>query len=426
MRIVQVTPESPAARLGFLAGDQLLTMNGERVRDELDFHFVIEDESVVFRVERDGRDPFTIEYARHPLDGEFGVRLEDPKVRLCGNDCIFCFVDQSPKGMRSSVYVRDEDYRLSFLYGNFVTLTNLKEWEIRRILRQRLSPLYVSVHSLDPEIRRVLFGTDRAIEILPKMDRLLDAGIELHTQIVLCPGFNDGDDLPRTIDGLGERVPRGIQSIAVVPVGLTHHRENLPQLKPVTPETAREVYEQVLSKQQAFRRETGRGIVYLADEWYRLLDLDPPPHEEYDGYPQLEDGIGLTRHFLHHMALEGTEILHALRGQGLARLTVVTGELFHPTLHAESERLMARVPGVTLDVVPVRNEFFGTSVTVAGLLAGRDITAQLEGRTLGQRVCVPPVSVNADGRFIDDLTLDEVRSRLDVDVVAGWGVGPMA
>jgi len=422
MRITHVEPESPAARLGFRTGDRLLSMNGERVRDELDFHFVIDDEDVSFSVERDGVGAFEVTYARHPLDGEFGLTLEDPKVRLCGNDCIFCFVDQSPKGMRPTVYVRDEDYRLSFLHGNFITLTNLKEWEIRRIERQRLSPLYVSVHSLDPEIRRVLFGTERARTILPKIDRLLAAGIELHTQIVLCPGFNDGPDLPRTIDGLLARVPHGLLSIAVVPVGLTHHRENLPKLAPVTPAVAKAVHDAVLPRQQSQREAIGRGVVYLSDEWYRLLDREPPPHEEYDGYPQLEDGIGLTRHFLHHMALDGPSILRSLERQGVRRITAVSGELFRPTLAREASRLSALVPSPAVEVVAIRNDFFGESVTVAGLLAGRDVVTQLRERTLGDRVCLPPVSVNADRRFIDDTTLDEVRSALGVDVVAGWGV----
>jgi putative radical SAM enzyme (TIGR03279 family) len=271
----------------------------------------------------------------------------------------------------------------------------------------------------------VLFGAERARTILPKIDRLLDAGIELHTQIVLCPGFNDGPDLPRTIDGLLARVPRGLLSIAVVPVGLTHHRENLPKLTPVTPAVAKDVFDAVIPRQRRLREEFGRGVVYLSDEWYRLLEEDPPPHEEYDGYPQLEDGIGLTRHFLHHMALDGPSILRSLERQGIRRVTAVTGELFRPTLAREASRLSALAASPAVDVVAIRNDFFGESVTVAGLLAGRDVVAQLRDRALGERVCLPPVSVNADRRFIDDTTLDEVRSALGVDVVPGWGVAPV-
>jgi len=422
MRITHVDPHSPAAQLGFRAGDKILAMNGQRVRDELDFHFQIADEQVRFDLERDDTDPTEVYYERSPLDGDFGIRLEDPKVRLCGNDCVFCFVDQSPAGMRETVYVRDEDYRLSFLYGNFITLTNLKEWEMRRVLTQRLSPLYISVHSLDPDIREVLFGTTRAREILPRIDRLLDGGIDIHTQIVLCPGHNDGADLERTIAGLAERAERGIHSLAVVPVGLTNHRENLPVLDPVTPETARVVRDIVEPWQERMRERGGTGFVYLADEWYRLLDADPPSHESYDGYPQLEDGIGLTRHFIHRFQGEGERTLRDLRDQGLTRITLVTGELFKPTLAREVARAGRDLPDLGVNTVAVRNDFFGPSVSVAGLLTGRDIMSQLEGRDLGDRVCLPPVSLNEAGRFMDDLTLDEVRSRLGVDVVAGFGV----
>jgi putative radical SAM enzyme (TIGR03279 family) len=424
MKIIDVQPLSPAATLGLRPGDDILAIDGARVRDELDLAFHLAEERVVLRVKRTSGGEADLTYARGPFDADFGVTFEDPKVRLCGNDCIFCFVDQSPKGMREAVYVRDEDYRLSFLYGNFVTLTNLKEWEMRRVLTMRLSPLYVSVHSLDPDVRETLFGTPRARSILPRIDRLLEGGIELHTQIVLCPGHNDGEDLDRTIAGLAERAERGLRSLAVVPVGLTMHREGLPHLDPVTPATAREVYEIVTPWQRRLRARHGRAIVHLADEWYRLLDMETPPFDAYDGFPQLEDGIGLTRHFLHELSLDGPRIATELAAAGLARVTLVTGELFRPTLERAVLPLAATQPALTFRTLAIRNDFFGPQVTVAGLLAGRDVIAQLSALgDLGERVCLPPVSLNAEGRFMDDVTLDAVRDALGVDVVAGFGVG---
>lgn len=423
MRITHVASDSPAEALGLIEGDKILAINGERFRDELDFHFHMADDAVVFDVEREGRGAFSVTYERGFLDTEFGADFEDPKVRLCGNDCVFCFVDQSPAGMRKSVYVRDEDYRLSFLYGNFITLTNLKEWEVRRILTQRLTPLYISVHSLDPDIRERLFATPRARDILPRLDRLLEGGIALHTQIVLCPGFNDGEDLDRTVRGLAGRREAGIESLAVVPVGLTSHRGHLPKVRSVTREDAEDVMGRVEAWQVRFRAETGRAFVYLADEWYAMVGRETPPAEHYDGFPQLEDGIGLTRHFLEQLDIDGTRMLRTLADEGLTHVTVVTGELFHPTMAREMARHGAEVASLRVDVRAVRNDFFGGGVNVAGLLTGRDILAQLSGDALGERVCLPPVAVNEEGRLMDDATLPELSRALGVPVTAGFGLG---
>jgi putative radical SAM enzyme (TIGR03279 family) len=418
----EVLPDGPAYAVGLRGGDTIVSMNGAPVLDELDFHFQLGDDRVLFTVKRTDGTTLELDYERDVFDGDFGLTLEDPKVRLCGNDCIFCFVDQSPAGMRSSVYVRDEDYRLSFLYGNFITLTNLKEWEMRRILTQRLSPLYVSVHSLDAEIRERLFGTPRARESLPRIDRLLEGGIELHTQVVVCPGYNDGADLSRTIEGLASRASRGVRSLAIVPVGLTMHREGLPHLDPVTADVARDIFGRVTAWQGEMRASRGVGFVYLADEFYRLLQMEPPPHESYDGYPQLEDGIGLTRHFLHELELDGERILRRMQAQGVRRATLVTGELFQPTLAREMEALGRRAAGPELRAVAIRNDFFGPSVTVAGLLAGRDVLGQLAGNALGDRLCLPPSCLNAQGLLIDDVSIGELAARLGVEVVSGFGV----
>ncbi len=422
MRITAVEKGSPADALGLRPDDQILSMNGEAVRDELDFRFHLSDDTVVFRITRESGETRELVYESPGDAAAFGATFAETKIRLCGNKCIFCFVDQSPKGMRPSLYVRDEDYRLSFLYGNFVTLTNLKEWEIRRILAQRLSPLYVSVHSLDPDVRERLFATRRAREILPRLLRLLDGGITLHTQIVVCPGYNDGADLDRSIAGLSALVPRGVESLAIVPVGLTMHREGLPHLERVGPDLARDIHGRVRDWQRRLRARHGITFVHLADEFYHLLGMETPPHEAYDGYPQLDHGIGMTRHFLHHFRHQGERSLRTLCDQGLRRVTLVSGALFAPTLEREIARVSAGIPGITLRVAAIRNHFYGESVTVAGLLVGRDIIAQLEGRELGDRICVPPDSLNDAGVFLDDTSTDALAARLGVEVVAGFGV----
>jgi len=422
MRIAAIEKGSPAEALGLRVDDSIISINGEPVRDELDLRFHLADDRLRFVIERPDSERRDLVYEGEGFDTGFGIALEETKVRLCGNDCVFCFVDQSPKGMRKGVYVRDEDYRLSFLYGNFITLTNLKEWEMQRIITQRLSPLYISVHSLDLEIRERLFATARAREILPRIERLLDADITLHTQVVVCPGYNDGDDLERTLAGLAELIPRGVESLAIVPVGLTGHREGLPRLEPVTPGIAATILDMVKPWSKRLRERYGFGFVHLADEFYRLLQRDPPPHEEYDGYPQLDDGIGLTRHFMHQMEQQGKQTLEALRAEGVHRATLVTGVLFAPTMEREMRRYGAEVPALALDSVTIRNDFYGHTVTVAGLLVGRDVERQLRDRDLGDRVCLPPACLDESGRFLDDVTLPELGERLGVPVVSGFGL----
>jgi len=415
LEISAVRADSPAARAGLRPGDRITAVGPHPVRDLLDFHFHAGEEEVIDLELLRGT---AKERRRIPREdgADLGLDFAPLRTRLCGNDCVFCFIDQLPAGMRPTLYVKDEDYRLSFLHGNFVTLTNLKEWEIRRIVEQRLSPIYISVHSTDPETRRRMLRARVDRDIMPILDYFRDNGIDMHTQVVLCPGFNDGPDLDRTIRDLSAYYP-AVHSLAVVPLGMTDHREGLTPLAPVTPELARAVRAEVEAHQREFHRRWGIRFVYLADEWYRLLGAAVPPETHYDGFPQIENGIGMTRHFLNRLSRVRRVFPREAEGK---RVTLVTGALFRSTLEpAVRSRLRRTGERVEPQVVGVPNDFFGRSVTVAGLLTGGDIATALETIDPGDLVFLPPATLNADEVFLDDMTLPQLQERLGVPLRVG-------
>lgn len=427
-RIAAVVPGGLGAELGLEPGDRLLAIDGEPVRDWVDYRFRVAGEAVEIRVRKAGGEEWLLDVEKD-YDDDLGLRFEDDLfdgLKRCHNACVFCFLHQMPKGLRPSLYLPDDDYRLSFLHGNFITLTNLREEDLRRIEAQRLSPLYVSVHATRPEVRRRLMSNRRAARVMEDLRRLAAAGIALHCQLVLCPGINDGAELDRSIAdlaGLGEAV----RSIAAVPVGLTRHREGLAPLRPFTPAEAGAVIAQVRGWRERLRGRFGRGIVHASDEFYVLAGREVPPAGDYDGFPQLENGVGLLRLFLD----EFREALSARRARGARgraasgrgalprRLTVVTGRSAAPTL----ERL-AREGGFgeRARVFPVDNDFFGHTVTVAGLLTGGDIIAHLRaardrGEDLGEAVLLPQVLVrDGDGRLLDDRTPEEIARAVGLPV----------
>lgn len=426
-RIAAVVPGGLGAELGLEPGDRVLAIDGEPVRDWVDYRFRVAGEAVEIRVRKAGGEEWLLEVEKD-YDDDLGLRFEDDLfdgLKRCHNACLFCFLDQMPRGLRPSLYLPDDDYRLSFLHGNFITLTNLREEDLRRIEAQRLSPLYVSVHATSPEVRRRLMLNRRAARVMEDLGRLAAAGIALHCQLVLCPGINDGAELDRSIGdlaGLGEAV----RSIAAVPVGLTRHREGLAPLRPFTAAEAGAVIAQVQGWQARLRDRVGRGTVYASDEFYVLAGREVPPAGDYDGFPQLENGVGLLRVFLD----EFREALSARRGGGAGaagprwdpaprRVTVVTGRSAAPAL----ERL-AREGGFArrARVFPVDNDFFGRTVTVAGLLTGGDIIAHLtaardRGEDLGEAILLPRVVAReADGRLLDDRTPEEIARAVGLPV----------
>ncbi len=417
VRVLRVRPGSVAAGAGLRAGDRLVRVNGHALRDLIDFHLQAAEPRLRLDVEREGR---TVALVLDRVPGrDLGIECEPPRpgeISTCANQCVFCFIHQLPKGLRRSLYVKDDDYRLSFLHGNYITLTDLPEGEIQRILDQRLSPLYISVHATDPDLRRFLLGNPRTIrgDLLERMGRLARGGIRMHAQIVLCPGLNDGPHLERTVRDLAALHP-GVATVAVVPVGLTRHRQGLFPLRPVTAVEARAALAAIHAWQAEFRERLGTRLVFAADELYLQAGVPIPPAAAYEGYPVVEDGVGLVRRF-------EDEFLRIARGQprppsGPRRVTVVTGELFAPVLRRLLETL--EVPQLGVDVVPVPNEFFGRSISVAGLLTGQDIARTLTGRVLGERVLVPDVALRETGGvFLDDLTPADLARHLGVPVAA--------
>ena len=406
--IVAVEGGSVADLAGIRPGDRLLRINGHPLRDVLDVQFYAADESLVLTVLRDGREA-VLEVERDygiPLGLEFATPTFDG-IRRCRNRCEFCFVAQMPPGLRPSLYIRDDDYRYSVLYGNFVTLTNLTPEDWARLEEQRLSPLYVSVHATDIELRKRLLGRNDIPDVLTQIDRLGDLGIVVHAQVVLLPGINDGPHLSRTLTELAARYPT-VRSIGIVPVGITRHHRG--QVRPYTPDEAERVVAHVTPRQREWRTRLGVSLAYLADEWYLLTGREVPPDEEYDGYPQIENGIGIVRRFLDD-AQEA--------GGGRCRVdgcTLVCGTLAAPVV-ARAARWLSGRCGVKVEVVAVANRLFGESVTVSGLLSGADVIAALRGRAVGELVFLPramfsPLPNGEGWRTLDDVTLSEIGRSL--------------
>ena len=419
--VAAVQARTPASRAGLRKGDRILAINGHRLRDTIDFHFHAGEERLEITLDRGGQSRSAVLWRRGP---DLGLELETPRpseISTCANKCVFCFIHQLPRGMRKSLYVKDDDFRLSFLHGNYITLTDLGEAELDRIEEQRLSPLYVSVHATDPAVRHRLLGRPRITrDLMPVMERLCRAGITMHAQIVLCPEWNDGVQLDRSVHDLARLHP-GVRTTAVVPVGLTRYRERLPALRSVTSEEARGLVASIQTWQRDFLTSLDSRFVFAADELYLHAGLDVPAAREYEDFAIVEDGIGLVRRF-HDAFMRGAVRLPARLDRPRA-VTLVTGEMFAPRLRSLLDAL--HVANLTLTVVPIANEWFGRGIGVAGLLTGQDIQAQLAGRDLGDEVLVPAVAVrDGGGVFLDDLTADDLARALGtrvrtVDATAG-------
>jgi putative radical SAM enzyme (TIGR03279 family) len=412
--VAAVRPRTAAARAGVAAGDRILAINGRALRDAIDFQFYGAEARLELTLERDGRRRAL--GLRRRAGADLGLELEPPRpgeIATCANKCVFCFIHQLPRGMRRSLYVKDDDFRLSFLHGNYITLSDLDEPSFERILEQRLSPLYVSVHATDPALRWELLGRPRhTVEIVPRLERLAKAGIRVHAQIVLCPGLNDGAHLERTVRELAPLHPH-VATTAVVPVGLTRHRERLPALRTLEDAEARALVATVQEWQARFLDTLGSRFVFLGDEVYLQAGASLPPAAAYEGFAIAEDGIGLVRRFEDGLARTRPGAARARRA-----VTVVTGALYGPRL----ARLLAERPvaGVQARVAAVPNEFFGGSVSVAGLLTGQDIQRHLATLgDLGEAVLIPAVALrDGEGVFLDDLTPADLARALDTPVVA--------
>lgn len=428
--VYKVLEGSIAQEMGIEAGDRLLEINGEGITDIFDYQYLMQDEYVEVLLEKAGGEEWLLEIDKEygeDLGIEFGNGLMD-EYRSCCNKCIFCFIDQMPAGMRESLYFKDDDSRLSFLQGNYVTLTNMSDYDVERIIRYRLSPINISFQTTNPALRCRMLNNRFAGEALKKADRLFEAGIGMNGQIVLCKGVNDGAELERSISDLSRYLPY-LESVSVVPVGLSKYREGLYPLEPFGKEDAEEVLRQVHGWQERIYAGHGLHFVHASDEWYILAGQGLPEAGRYDGYPQLGNGVGMLRLLLdefeaalgERIERERTGLEQKGKGPGVhgggETISLATGQLAYPYIADMARRLEAAAAGLRVLVYPIANDFFGRQITVSGLLTGQDIVKQLAGRELGSRLLLPENVLRSGERvFLDDMTVGEMEKALQVKV----------
>ena len=414
--VKNIVPGSIADELGIEAGDRLLSINGHEIEDIFDYQFYSEDEELLLLIEKPDGEQWELEIekdADEELGMEFGEGLMD-EYRSCRNKCMFCFIDQMPEGMRDTLYFKDDDSRLSFLQGNYVTLTNMDDHDIERIIRYRLEPINISFQTTNPELRCRMLHNRFAGDALKKVDMLYQGGIEMNGQIVLCKGVNDKEELERSIRDLTAYLPL-LRSVSVVPVGLTKFRDGLYPLEPFTKEEAESVLEVIHRWQKKIYAQYGIHFIHAGDEWYLLAEEEVPEEERYDGYLQLENGVGMLRLLFN----EFKESYDKVEGDNKKRaLSIATGRLAYPYLKRMAEKMEEKFPGTRIHVYAVRNDFFGERITVSGLVTAQDIMAQLKGRDLGERLLLPCNMLKADEDiFLDDYTVSQVSDALQVPLV---------
>ena len=413
---------SIAEELGIEAGDKLIAINDCEIEDVFDYHYWVNDEELSVLIEKPDGEEWELLIEKDCGD-DLGIEFEQglmDEYRSCRNRCMFCFIDQMPEGMRRTLYFKDDDSRLSFLQGNYVTLTNMSDHDIDRIIRYRLEPINISFHTTNPELRCRMLNNRFAGEALLKVDRLFAGEIHMNGQIVLCRGINDGEELERSIRDMAGYLPY-LQSVSVVPVGLTKHREGLYPLEPFRQEDAREVLSVIHRWQDRLYEEHGTHFIHAGDEWYILAGEDFPKEERYDGYLQLENGVGMLR----LLEDEFDEALREAEGDNKVReVSAATGLLAGPYIQKMADRLMAKYPNTKIHVYPIRNDFFGELITVSGLITGKDLIAQLRGRQIGEKLLLPcNMFRSGEEVFLDDVTLADVEETLQVraDIVKSSG-----
>ena len=415
VRITSVEPGSPARRARIHKGDTLISINGNAITDVLDYRFYMTDEHLKILlcdqekklrtvvVEKDEYDDLGLEFETYLMDRQMG----------CKNACIFCFVDQTPPGMRKSLYFKDDDTRMSFLFGNYTTLTNLKEGDIQRIIKMHISPINISIQTMNPALRVQMMKIPFAGVSLKFVRMLTEGGIKINTQIVLCPGYNDGEQLEYSLSELAKLGPN-VQSIAVVPVGLTRYREKLTPLRGFFPQEAVEVVKTMERWGEYFCKEYGTRTAYASDEFYILAGKDFPPYEFYEDFAQLENGVGMMTLMQHDFA-QALKEAQLEQSPAAHRCTIATGQLAYPMMQDFAERVQQAFPQVQVQVKKIRNDFWGPTITVAGLITGQDLLAQLEGLDLGSELLIPANMLRHEqDRFLDDLTLEQVQETLGV------------
>lgn len=417
---------SIAEELGIEPGDALLQINGNGIEDIFDYQYFIQDEYIEVLIQKQNGEEWLLEIDKEYSE-DLGLEFENgfmDEYRSCHNKCIFCFIDQMPKGMRDTLYFKDDDSRLSFLQGNYVTLTNMSDQDIERVIRYHLSPINISFQTTNPALRCKMLNNRFAGEALKWVERLYEAGVAMNGQIVLCKGINDGGELERSISDLTAYLPH-LESVSVVPVGLSKYREGLFPLEPFEKEDAVRVLECIHRWQEKIYKEYGVHFVHASDEWYILAEEELPEEERYDGYLQLENGVGMLRLQME----EFREAMAALTQEdGIyvpkEELSLVTGRLAYPYIQQMADTMMQCFPALTIHVYAITNDFFGEQITVSGLLTGQDIIGQLQGKPLGKRILLPQnVLRSGEDYFLDDITVPELEKALQVkaDIVKSSG-----
>lgn len=410
-----VVQGSIAQEMEIEPGDVLLSVNGQVPEDVFDYRYLMNEEEVLVLIRKSNGEEWELEIEKE-YEEDLGLEFENGLMddyRSCRNKCIFCFIDQLPKGMRDTLYFKDDDSRLSFLQGNYLTLTNMSDADLDRMIYYKLSPVNISFQTTNRELRCRMLNNRFAGDILEKAGKLRDAGIQMNGQIVLCKGVNDGEELERSIRDLSAFLPE-LQSVSVVPVGLTRHRDGLYPLEPFTREDARKVLSCIRRWQEQLYQEKGTHFIHAGDEWYILAEEPVPEEETYDGYLQLENGVGMVR----LLEEEVTEALRQHSGDDRRRkVSIATGELAAPYLQKHAERIREKYPNILTKVFPVHNDFFGGRITVAGLITGQDLIRQLQGQDLGERLLLTEHMLKSgEAVFLDDVTVEEVENALQIKI----------
>ena len=428
--IDRVTPGSIAEEMEIEAGDVLVSINGNEIEDVFDFHYMVNDEYLDVLIRKPDGEEWELEIEKE-YNEDLGIEFENGLMddyKSCSNKCIFCFIDQMPPGMRETLYFKDDDSRLSFLQGNYITLTNMKDKDLERIIQYHLAPINISVQTTNPELRCMMLHNRFAGDALKKIDRLYEAGIQMNGQIVLCKGVNDGEELERSIRDLTKYLPY-MESVSVVPVGLSKYRDGLYPLEPFTKEDAIAVIEMIEKWQDICMKEHDMHFIHASDEWYMLAERPLPEENSYDGYIQLENGVGMMRLLMNEFAdaleeakepenkVEVMDVLNEELG-GHHKVSLITGRLAAPFLREMADAFMKEFPGYEVEVVDIRNDFFGEKITVSGLITGQDLLAQTKERENGNALAIPCNMLRMGERvFLDDITVEDVEKTLQVPVL---------
>ena len=414
MKILTVSKRSTGAEIGLKPGDKIEAIDGSRVKDIIDYRFKISDENILLRVRKSGAvQEFEIE---KDYDDDLGLEFEDFRIRKCANDCIFCFVDQNPPGMREAVYFRDGDFRLSFLHGHYITMTNMGWKELKRVVEQRLTPLYISVHVTQPDKRLEMFLYGKDDLLLKKFEYLTENGIELHSQVVLCPNWNDGEFLEKTIEDIHQYAPMA-RSMSIVPAGLTKHRDGLPYIAPVTAEYAKQFVPFAEKLANKYKLKDDRRFVFLSDEWFLMTKKELPSIEYYEDSELSENGVGQVPHFWNKWQKDVQTLPKKIKEP--RRVTVCTGTLISDWFKSHWIPTVENIENLEINHLTILNEFYGSKeVTVSGLLVGRDIIDQLKGKDLGDMVIFSDRILSETGTVtLDDMSLDKISNEIGTPVV---------